>query len=387
MHTDQVEDKSTENTSPDESVSMEDLVREAYDTLEKESAPESDSQAKGEKEEWRSADEEKNIKDRARDERGRFAKSSESIADPAKSADTATQTDLEAAPEQEIELPQGWTAEGKEWLRTQPKEAIAEHTRIDKEMRSYFTRGAQEVAAKREEYERGLAENRAMLEAIRPHLTEWGINGLTPAEAISQLGAFQTVCKQDPVRAVMTLAHNLGVDLGKVATGEVRPGTQTQQRDPALEALASEVQYLRQWREEQEQQRLGSVASEIDREFSAMQNAVEEGKYVYPDLHNPQFVQTLEHLAAQINRTTPGLGWRDLLERAYLAAGGRRNSSSWSPSNGQAPRLDKQKHLEQAKRASSSVSGSRASPTYVDAEDIPDDIPGTVELAWKQLGL
>jgi len=277
--------------------------------------------------------------------------------------------------------PERFNAEGKEWFNSLDPEGKRHIAKTIKDLEKHYQRSWREAAELKHELETERQSVRNLISAAEPHLKTWGLKGLTAEQAIAQLCAFQTLSLEDPDEALRALAKSTGRQI-EIKNAQSEPRQQNYQPDPLVHELRNEIESLKR---AQYQPILEQVVHTIDHEFNDLKNTITpDGRYMYPDMHDNDFVfSNVEPLARTIAERQPNLPWREIISRAYAAAGGRVLSASTN----QATRLNGKRHIEIAKRARLSAPSSQASSSMDLPDEVPDKPQDTVRLAMSMLGM
>lgn len=301
-------------------------------------------------------------------------------------------------PVEKISPPERFNAKGKEWFNSLDPEGQEHVGKTLKDFERHYAKSWQEAAAAKKEaqeiIESTKAEYGALEEAIKPHLKTWGLKGLTPSQAITQLAAFQTMTMTDADNALLALAKSVGREI-EIKNPASKPNAQAPQVDfnQAIENHPT-VQQLRKELESQQQREIQAaiapLAEAYDSGLEGLKNSINtQGRYAFPDLHDPEFVRTkVEPLATELAKSQPTPdAARDVLIRAYIASGGRVFLDPAAQNTAQPTRFNGKKHSEIAKRATLSTPSSRASSNMPLSSDIPEKAEDTVKLAMSMLGM
>lgn len=260
----------------------------------------------------------------------------EGKAPPSASTEEATK-----AQEEQIAPPHDWTVTGKEWFHKLPKEAKSEISRASKEYQAHTTKLWQEL-------NRGVEEYGELKQVVDHYIPKWNVRGLTAPQAIAQLAAANDLILQNPVHGISMLLRSSGVSVEQISDYLKNGGTQTpSQQQPQNSGLNSEIQELYNWKRNLEQQEEERAVSAIVREVSSVRDELDQsGRYRYPKLHDPQFLQRVQRLVSALKETDPQVSWADATRRAYGSLEGNQGSPSL-----QKPRLSQAATSEQIARA------------------------------------
>lgn len=341
-------------TRPAETESVEETVRRSIEELSEKDKPKSDDEDEedaGDKEEEsgtkvESEEEEKPLAAKGQEEK------------PSKKSKGA------------IPPPNDWSAEGKQFFKKAPKEVQKEWKRVSDEFQKWRQPLVNQLNQQQAQLEQAYEEVQGVRQVVSRFLPRWGVQGLTPEQAISQMCSFNELCYQDQSKAL----HSLAASLGKKITIEgEKPGEQPKQQDPILLNLAKDVQDIKQERTRSQQyytaQQRQAFADELDTALeSLMEETVEDGSYKFPDLHSIEFQRTqVEPLVRAILEANPNKDPTAAIRQGYLAAGGRvirTSSAKTTKLNGTS---------DAARRASASVPGGGSGSQSVELEYIPNE--------------
>lgn len=279
-----------------------------------------------------------------------------------------------------IAPPNRFSAEQKQVFNKAPREVQEAVSQMVRDQEAHFTKKNQELSEKStgvEDYQK----------AIQPYLKEWNVRGLTGPQAIAQLAASHQKLVDNPLESLAWLAESLGVqdhvtiekDGKPVAPASSGQAAKTTQQNGASvdPALTNRLQALENKISQQEAQ---PVVEQL-RSFRDTQDA--SGNYMYPELHDGNFLAKVKPLASAVAGNSPNLSYVEAFKQAYTALTGRVVASRDSV---QPAGLPENNNRERAERAKVSVRGRGARPQKsVSSGDIPDNIEETVSLAWSML--
>lgn len=255
-----------------------------------------------------------------------------------------------------LEPPSDWGAEGKESFRKLPKETQIEVKAISDEYQRWRRAEIRQLTDARKFYEDKAVEIEPAIKTIRTFLPRWAAQGLSVEAAFSKMCAFNDLVVTDGDLALESLAKALGKEIEiknrKKSENSENRVLQTQNFD-----VRSEVQAVLD-----ERQRVTSIqnfATHIDEVFNGLKNEVNgEGKYLYPDLHSAQIESEIAPIVERLLGSNPNLHAREAILRAYKAIDGR-VIPQIQRDDAIPNRTVQRNNLAVAKRAASSVSGSR----------------------------
>lgn len=253
--------------------------------------------------------------------------------------------------EDNFQPPSDWTAEAKEEFKKLPKIAQKEVVRIAQSFEKHRKQQINEFSEK----ERSLTSKEKELDSIRTtvarFLPVWGRQGLTAEAALSEICTFYADLLNDPDAALEDVARKVGRKI------QIEGKKVQREADPLLQETLNRVQNVEKFvnsaKQTQQSYQNQQLAQSIDNAFVDLRDLENgAGKYMYPDLHDPEFVKReIEPLVLGLARANPNLSWDENIKRSYIAAGGRvipKASSMTTRLNG---------NKVAAQRATASVSG------------------------------
>lgn len=309
---------------------------------------------------------------RVRDEKGRFAPKAEEPAKvETKPADVQpVDKPAEPAPVEEIKPPSSWK---KEMWGAYQKLATGQALTPDeaKAVAKYAADREGQFASGVSTYKQEAAKARELQEAIAPFAQDLQTHGVNPASWVRQLGAaHQMLVRGTPeqkIQMFQKLAHDYGVPIQSVATGEMDPIAQhlTPLQQQMLE-LRSE---LNGWKQQQQLQ-----------EQSSMQKQIEG------------FASTHEHFEA-VRETMAGLlqsGLASDLDSAYDKAL-RMNDDLWQAEQQRRATENAEKQRQEAaakvaRARANAVSPRSATPAGTSTANGKKDVRSVLEEQFDSMG-
>lgn len=278
--------------------------------------------------------------------------------------------------------PDSWTAEGKEQFKTLPKAAQKELRRLDDQFSNWRKRIANELNSERTAVAQERESITHIKAALRPFAEKWAAKGVSETQGLLQLAAFNDAFERDPDEVIRKLAAARGMQVtGGKKTDNPIAQNQSLDHDSVRGLVRQELAQTQQQVTIASQR--NAIASGVDSALHELKNeATDEGRYCFPDLHSPEFVNQLSPLVVAIAKKNPELPWREVLLRAYRAADGRlvpkRSAAAGRPQAAQKPNL--------ARRAMTSVRGSGGVPNGLELEFIPNEsVEDGIRRAWEAL--
>jgi hypothetical protein len=235
--------------------------------------------------------------------------------EPAEKVTEKTAAKADTGPD--LAPPARFDAAAKQAFDKLPKHLKQVVSKTVRDLEGLTTRTQQEIAPLRKKYER-------IDELIRPHRAEWAQAGLTDDQAIAELVATHEKLKNPKTKeqTYRWLAHNTGLshllkEEGAAATETAQPEyvRQLEQQVATLQQqIAPVLQNHQQFVSQAEAREVGTARQEVE----AVQNEKDSsGRYRYPNLHDPQFVEQIKPLVIEAVRNVPNLGYGQALRRVY----------------------------------------------------------------------
>jgi hypothetical protein len=233
-----------------------------------------------------------------------------------------------------------------------------------------------------------------VVETVRPYLLahpELQEEGYTEAKLVSSLiAAHQRLT--DPKTAKQTwiqLGQQIGIPSqaltqfadGQTGTGAVQSDISQHPQFRALQERLNQVTSVIDGRAKQEYE---TTVSGIVSEMEAVRNEKDNfGRYLYPKLHEDDFLEQAKPLVSALIKVRPGLGYGEALRQAYATLEGQNGNFS----QGSQARFPQQQVSPSA--AAVSVRGRSAPSAPSEMEEIPPealkDARATTAWALKQL--
>jgi len=248
------------------------------------------------------------VKERERDEHGKFKKKEESEPVEVKTEPvTETPAIAPETPNEEQAIPEA------EPDVIKPPRALAAHLKavwsdLDPAVKKEFVRLEENsfkgVAGLQEDAKVG----KSLMNEIRPFEHLIAAAGGTPETAIRNLlqtaAIFRTGTAAEKQRAVVQIIQEYGIDMGQIP--------QQQQTDP----LYNRVQQLEQQLHQTQQQRIQQEESErVNAVTSFLEEVDTKGNQKYPLDENLE--QIFYHEIAAVRKLNPNANYRDVLEKSY----------------------------------------------------------------------
>lgn len=288
---------------------------------------------------------------RARDEAGRFAK-----AEKAKQAAAAAQGTAQPAVAAEFKVPEKWPADIKAKLQA-IHQVNPEHAQFVLEQYNAMRSIAAQHQARSQEH------LKAYEQYLAPTRQERAMRGVDDQTHIKHLLAGDDFMRKNPADGIRWLAQQHGLDLSKLANPDAAGGEP--EIPPYVRELQQQVQQFKQMFQQQavgaEQQQLQAASSWID-SFASQADA--QGNKLYPHFDEvlPEIIFGVQF---QMQNGQP-VDVKAAYDRAV-----RLNDQVWlkdqrarSEAAEKAAKAQRQRDIEDAKRAGVTVSGSGADTTH-----------------------
>lgn len=258
--------------------------------------------------------------------------------------------------------PERLSLELKEKFHQLPQEFKEVVSKSVNELEGYTTKVLQDAQRER-------AEINSIREVTKHYAPEWHQRGLTEAQAIAEYAATDRALLNPETRlpTVAKLLKNLGITPEMVYQFQQGGGAPQQNLQQNFQKPLTEAEVVRIWQQEQEkaQQQYATQARQQAEQSAAQEvllvkNEVgANGRYLYPELHDDNYIQRVKPFVAAIRESQPHLSFGEATKQGIFrlrVAEGR----AGTPSSSQ-PKLSQQEQ-ERINRASVSVR-SRGNPS------------------------
>lgn len=283
-----------------------------------------------------------------------------------------------SADSENIAPPQRWSAESKEWFNKLPPQAKKEFAKAAREQEAYFTNVAQQLAAVRKEYQ----ELDEITKVYGPTLHE---RGLSVTQAIREFFAANHALEKEPVAALKRIMAAKGVTVDQLRDGDEPSGKPSKAENEQIALLRSELEQLKLKEYERESYTREQAVTSIADEFSQVRDQQDgQGRYLYPKMHEPGFMQGLKPLVIALRESHPEISWGEALKRAYHFREG-------TPAYTQQPNFSPQQQQQQsqpkinnrARAVSTAMRTSGGNAVNLGEVKTPKSIEETVRLAMR----
>lgn len=216
------------------------------------------------------------------------------------------------APVEKYEPPAAWTAADKEqFYKLDPlsqknsltwfKNAQAHSTRLWQEMNAEKTR-AKEIAEVADEYIPKMK--------IPP--------GMTKGQVVKQLFEYQRKINEDDVGAIVEMIQHR-----KLTLQDLQARMQGQTQAPARQAaqvpqnsVLTPEEVDRRVKARLEEHFQTQAADSATEDVRKVQREMQDGKFVYPELHDAAYIQRIQPLISYFRGNNPGIGWGEVYKLA-----------------------------------------------------------------------
>lgn len=287
------------------------------------------------------------------------------VADPEESAE-------------DLKPPRNFDAKKKEKFNRMPKWIRREFNGLVSELRGHADKTFRDLNAEKGKWGK-------LTEVVEHHMPMWGMSNVHPVEAIDALCRAQTKMVHDPVGGLWDQAQAVGLDfevLAKIQRGEIpyKPGAfQPAERKNAAPPYADVRAVVQnEMRQANINAQSAAIVSEVDQAIESLQSERDSSgtSYVYPELHDQAFLDSLADLVLDAKRATPGLSYRDAIVKAWSYRTGRPAPGPLLPPS--RPTLNGARNTKNAAQITGSVRGRPFSSGAggFNLNDIPtEDIP------------
>lgn len=265
---------------------------------------------------------------------------------PAESVEAPTEAAAEAPVTEKYEPPADWDVGTKEWFLSQPPQLQKQYLEREKNLKAQSTKHWQN-------WSRETEAAKEISEVTSRYLKDKRLPpGMTPARVIEQLFDYQKRINEDSIGAIADMIRFRKVSLEDI---EARlNGTTSAPQRAALQQETTSNYLTPEEFERRLNEREARLAQHRDveaatEEVRALQRELQNGKYVWPEMHEPQTIQRIQDLVTYFRKTTPGISWQDSYKRAILQD--RANRGNPSPTS---PRLTPEE-IQNVRQASSSL--------------------------------
>jgi hypothetical protein len=294
------------------------------------------------------------------------------------------------APGFQIPAPNRLRAEEKEAFHAMPEPLKRAVHGMFRAHEAEFTQAMQRTVARER-------ESQHVVEAVRPYLLahpELSEQGFTESRLVGALvAAHQRLTDPKTQRqalAELAQQQGLGDNIVQAIIGSGQGGAPDISTHPEIAALRERVARAESYQQQVQQQQFNGAVSGIVSEMEQVRNEMDAtGRYLYPELHDADFLEGCKPLVSALVRALPGISYGEAFKRAYHTLKGQYGNSLQGiqtrlPANNQ--------QTERAQQAAVSVRG-RSAPmnggtsTWIDEIPIEDlgDARRTTQLALENL--
>lgn len=221
-------------------------------------------------------------------------------AEPEEEAEPEAEAEAEPEAEEEPEAEPESKFHAQEHWNPEYKEAFA----------SLDDKGRETLLNRERQYEHGIQQKSTELnqakqatnyfqETLKPLVPDWTRQGLAPAQGFARMAAREADLREDPTKALLSLAQEFGVDLNKAHADQPYIDPQTRAAQDVARQAQEEVALMRREQEEgaqRQQQTLEQNASRQLQAFASTQDEAGQPKYphVNDDLFRDMMVRTIQ---------------------------------------------------------------------------------------------
>lgn len=372
-----------------EETSLEDVILQSVTELEESGQneePKADKPISGDANKQAQEPEESELKKAARTlanaKKGKkTVEASELKPEPSKEKPEKQENVAPTEPVDKLLPPQRWPLESKEAFNKLPDVAKKEVIDFWQGIEGNTTKLWQDLNREKQRYTE-------VNHIVDHYMPKWGVKGLTPQAAVTEMFAMQDQIISDPLNAYSLMLSKSGITPEQLI--EHRDGGNNVVQVPQQNITNQQNNFLTKddlfrtmeeiERAKREQAEVDSAASEI----RALQQEVgPDGRYIYPELQ-PENITRVQPLVDSIMKTQQGVSFTEATKRAVqtirLLDG---TASSPSQTASRLPTPNQSENINKIKAASVSVSGRGAAskPQFGEAdenESLEDSIRRTV---------
>lgn len=242
----------------------------------------------------------------------------------------------------------------KEWFNKQPPEVQRNVADAFRNIEAHATKVFQDLQREKEEVSQ-------IRQITRQYAPNWHARGITEVQAIAEFAALDAKLIENPLATVDGILERIGITPEQVFEYRRSGGRATQPHPPAQPTANPQQNYLTEDRfiqkmtEWQQMQQRQQATQAGQAEVNRLANTVgQDGRYVYPELHDPAQVERVKPLVDAIWKIHPNLSAADVTKEAISYLRQRDGSQVGNPSPSQ-PRLSRDQN-EIAKVRSAAVS-------------------------------
>lgn len=248
-----------------------------------------------------------------------------------------------------IDPPPNWPQQEQAFFRELPPQLQHAYLNRARHMMADYTRKTQEIARVRQGYQ-------DLERVIGPHVQQWALNGMGPAQAMQQLIALSDYATKSPQEFIKYFANLRGVDLQSLA----QPA-QEEYVDPQVHALRQQLagvqQQLNYTTQAQMQAQQAAQQQQYEAAYTTTNAAIDnfaaqvgpDGRPLYPyfnELEEDMAVEIESGRAANIHEAYERAKWSNPYTRSKLLAQSRARENR-----------AQRRRAEEAMAASSSLTG------------------------------
>jgi len=285
----------------------------------------------------------------------------------------------------ELQPPHRLDVEEKELYNTLPKGMKRAFNRALKNLESRVTR-------KEQEYSTRIQDFNDIENVVRPFVADWAEAGFSRSQAIAELIGTHEKLKSSDKKVRMDklawLCENCKVGVDELyshingqkpdAEGgnvvDISNHPKFRELEEKYSALMNDFRPIQSNYHQSLEQSQAKLVQDITAEMEAVRHEKDpaSGKYLYPELHDENFLQSVKPLVSGLVGTVRGITYGEALKRAYYSITGKSPRSSAQPYQTNLPVAQSNSPNNRALSAAVSVRG-KSGPTSVSTNDL--DIP------------
>lgn len=281
---------------------------------------------------------------------------------------------------EEIEPPANWPEQEREWFADLPPAMQHAYMARAQNMLADYTRKTQAIAQERQQINQMRQSYSDLERIIGPRQQQWALNGMNPAQAVSQLIALSDFATNDPTGFVKYFSNLRGVDLQSLVQQQSEEYVDPQVaalRQPLAEVQARLNQLAMQHEQSQQQQSAAQYQQTWNATHAAIDNFARQTDQNGNPLY-PFFDEVMDDMTALISSGRAQSMAQAYQDAVWLNPSVRNKmlARSRSIENARARQT-----VQRAKRAAASLSGASGG----NGAFVPDDLSvrDTINAAWS----
>ena len=280
-----------------------------------------------------------------------------------------------------IEPPANWPEQERQFFADLPPPLQHAYMARAQHMTADYTRKTQALASERQQIAQERQTIGDLQRVIGPHMQQWALNGMGPAQAVQQLIALSDMATRDPAGFIQYFANLRGVNLGQLTAQQQQ---EEQYVDPQVQVLRQQLAqvqaHLNQSSQQQQQWQEQQYAQQYQNAFATTNAAINDFSRQTDQNGNPlypHFDEVIDEMAGLIES-----GQARSMPEAYQKA-------VWLNDNTRQKQLARsraeanakaRRRAERASRAAFSLTGASGANGAFNPGDL--SIRDTINAAW-----